>query len=153
METIAWRVEQIPVLALGTAQLGLDYGVANRGGKLSAETVDAVVAEALRQGVRCFDTAQAYGESEARLGANLARHGGAVTIVSKLSPALDPRGARGLRFGAGRSLLVRTALSLRRTVLFLAIRILLARLRLSVTKYPVSSPVSSRLARIRAQAA
>ena len=55
-------------LALGSANFGLDYGVANHTGKISeSELADMlVVAKAAR--IEIIDTAQAYGDSETRLG-------------------------------------------------------------------------------------
>ena len=53
---------------LGTAQLGFDYGVVNRAGKPEFESACEIVSAAWQGGVRQFDTAQGYGESEAVLG-------------------------------------------------------------------------------------
>ena len=55
-------------LALGTAQFGLPYGVANQAGQVSASTGAAIVAAARARGVDTVDTAIAYGTSEATLG-------------------------------------------------------------------------------------
>lgn len=55
-------------LTLGTAQLGTPYGVANQVGQLSSKQARDVVAAAWEGGVRDFDTAPAYGDSEAVLG-------------------------------------------------------------------------------------
>lgn len=76
---------------LGTAQMGSAYGIANRQGELDAVQVDHVVAAAWSCGVRQFDTAQAYGESEQRLGAALERLGLTDTarVITKLDPRLD----------------------------------------------------------------
>ena len=57
-----------PVLILGTAQLGLAYGAANRRGMLSDLQARELLEAAWGAGVRWFDTARAYGESERRLG-------------------------------------------------------------------------------------
>lgn len=60
---------RVPVrLCFGTAQLGMDYGAANRDGMPSDAMARALVENALEGGVALFDTAQAYGEAEARLG-------------------------------------------------------------------------------------
>ena len=56
-------------LALGTAQFGLDYGVANTGGKVKSDQVRAILACAANHGVNTLDTAIAYGDSEQCLGA------------------------------------------------------------------------------------
>lgn len=55
-------------IALGTAQFGIDYGVANRTGKLSGDSARAVLALAREHGIDTLDTAAAYGDSEQRLG-------------------------------------------------------------------------------------
>lgn len=55
-------------LALGTAQFGLDYGIANAGGRVSDAEVGAILDGAKRAGLDTLDTAAAYGDSEARLG-------------------------------------------------------------------------------------
>lgn len=57
-------------LGLGTAQWGLDYGVANRYGITAPETVTALLEEAGRYGIEVLDTASQYGSSEAVLGGN-----------------------------------------------------------------------------------
>ncbi len=72
---------------LGTVQLGLPYGAANRTGKPSREAAVALVRRAVAAGIRCFDTAHAYGDAEERLGEALS--GQPVFIVTKLSPLND----------------------------------------------------------------
>lgn len=53
---------------LGAAQLGSAYGVNNRDGKPAYETARDIVDTAWQLGVRQFDTARDYGDSEAILG-------------------------------------------------------------------------------------
>lgn len=55
-------------LALGTAQFGLSYGIANQRGKVSCDEVAQILSIAKAAGVDTLDTAIAYGDSEARLG-------------------------------------------------------------------------------------
>jgi aryl-alcohol dehydrogenase-like predicted oxidoreductase len=80
-------------LALGTAQLGQPYGIANRIGQPDERTADAVLELAWRLGVRYFDTAQAYGESEAIIGRFLQGNPEPVAtemrVVTKLHPGAD----------------------------------------------------------------
>jgi aryl-alcohol dehydrogenase-like predicted oxidoreductase len=78
-------------LALGTAQLGDPYGIANRRGRLDEAEVDTILSAAFEQGVRCLDTAAGYGKSEAAIGSFLERQGrpDGLTICTKL-PALPP---------------------------------------------------------------
>jgi aryl-alcohol dehydrogenase-like predicted oxidoreductase len=72
-------------LGLGTVQLGLPYGVSNRGGQPSEDEAVAILAGALNSGIRTIDTAPAYGESEQLLG-RLLPAGAAVRIVTKTPP-------------------------------------------------------------------
>jgi aryl-alcohol dehydrogenase-like predicted oxidoreductase len=55
-------------LALGTAQFGLPYGIANMSGQVNHVEVEAILTEAWEAGVDTLDTAIAYGNSEERLG-------------------------------------------------------------------------------------
>jgi aryl-alcohol dehydrogenase-like predicted oxidoreductase len=65
------------------------YGVANTTGQPDQAEVREIVAICLASGVRFFDTAQAYGESEAILGDALAANS-AAQVISKLSPETAP---------------------------------------------------------------
>jgi aryl-alcohol dehydrogenase-like predicted oxidoreductase len=59
-------------LALGTAQFGLDYGVANTGGRTPFAEVESILEFAAANDVNTLDTAAAYGDAEdvlARAGA------------------------------------------------------------------------------------
>lgn len=56
-------------LALGTAQFGMAYGIANSGGQVGADEIAAILALAEASSMDTLDTAIAYGESESRLGA------------------------------------------------------------------------------------
>jgi aryl-alcohol dehydrogenase-like predicted oxidoreductase len=82
-------------LVLGTAQLGMSYGIANRIGQPAQAEATAIVSAAWTHGVRTFDTAPAYGESEAVLGR--AFHELAVSaragVVSKFGPDWLGKGA------------------------------------------------------------
>jgi len=93
-------------LVLGTAQLGLAYGIANRSGRPDAEAAAAIVREAWEGGIREFDTAQAYGASETVLGEAFRRLGiaGRAEVVTKFDPALDPLDAAAMIGSVERSL-------------------------------------------------
>ena len=86
-------------LALGTAQLGMNYGVANTNGKPSTEEAAAIVQAAWNNGIRTFDTAQAYGESEQTLGSAFRQLGiqEQVRVVSKISPGFSPSDFKAIR--------------------------------------------------------
>lgn len=55
-------------LMLGTAQLGLDYGVTNSTGRPSDSQAASMLELAKRSNIATLDTAIAYGDAEARLG-------------------------------------------------------------------------------------
>jgi len=78
-------------LVLGTAQLGMSYGIANKEGQPDINTAEEIIRAAWEGGVREFDTAQAYGNSERVLGIIFQRLGicDQVRVISKLNPTLD----------------------------------------------------------------
>jgi len=92
MKYIFWKNNKISRLVLGTAQIGMDYGIANVKGQPGESLASEIVKTARAHGVNCFDTAQAYGSSEIVLGKALRYRGAGsdVKIVSKLSPELEP---------------------------------------------------------------
>jgi aryl-alcohol dehydrogenase-like predicted oxidoreductase len=75
-------------LALGTAQLGLAYGINNTQGRPDDATAAAVLSAAQAAGLRLLDTAAAYGDSELRLGQWLSRQPpGSFEVVTKVAAA------------------------------------------------------------------
>jgi spore coat polysaccharide biosynthesis protein SpsF (cytidylyltransferase family)/aryl-alcohol dehydrogenase-like predicted oxidoreductase len=74
-------------LTLGTAQLGMKYGIANRAGQPTLPLAIKMVRQAIAHGVTALDTARGYGEAESVLGEAL---GGAwrsrVEVITKLDP-------------------------------------------------------------------
>ena len=60
----------MPNLALGTAQLGMRYGISHMDDMPTAEHVRELISYAKKKQIEVLDTASAYGESEARLGQN-----------------------------------------------------------------------------------
>ena len=80
---------RIEKLGLGTVQFGLDYGVTNRGGKVGRTEAARIVGDAVAAGIRVFDTAAAYGDSEAVLGEILSHP--EARIVTKLRAVPDER--------------------------------------------------------------
>ena len=79
--------ERSAELVLGSVQLGLAYGVANKTGKPSRGAALQLVRLAADAGITQFDTARAYGDSEERLGEAL--DGRRVRTITKLSPLAD----------------------------------------------------------------
>ena len=53
---------------LGTAQFGLDYGVSNKLGKIRDTEIKKILFSAKKYGVQYLDTANAYGDSEGKIG-------------------------------------------------------------------------------------
>lgn len=79
-------------IALGTAQFGLPYGIANTTGRITPGAIPSILNDARRAGVDTLDTAIAYGDAETRLG------DAGVTgfrVVTKLPPL--PEGLAGAR--------------------------------------------------------
>ena len=77
-------------LVLGTAQLGMRYGIANTRGKPRLDEAMRIVEAAFASGIRWFDTAQGYGDSEAILGHCFRQLGleQKVHVVTKLHPSI-----------------------------------------------------------------
>ncbi|MEO5741819.1 MAG: aldo/keto reductase [Vicinamibacterales bacterium] len=76
-------------MSLGTAQLGMAYGIANCTGRPDPAAAADIIATARMCGVTCFDTARMYGDSERVLGEALAPPSSVlphVTVVTKLPP-------------------------------------------------------------------
>ena len=75
---------------MGTVQLGLQYGIANRTGKPDRETAFEILDLAFAEGIRRVDTAQSYGESENLIGEYHRAHPNRqFQVVSKLDPGCD----------------------------------------------------------------
>jgi aryl-alcohol dehydrogenase-like predicted oxidoreductase/RimJ/RimL family protein N-acetyltransferase len=70
-------------IALGTAQFGMHYGIANRHGQPGINDIREILAVARDGGIRTIDTAMLYGDSELRLGEAGVRD---FDIVTKLGP-------------------------------------------------------------------
>lgn len=75
-----------PPFVLGTVQLGLAYGIANRTGQPPKSQAFGVLDAAMAAGVVTLDTAHAYGTSETVIGAWLSERRGTPAIVTKLPP-------------------------------------------------------------------
>jgi len=71
--------------ALGTAQLGLDYGINNKQGRPLKNQSIAILEKAWSTGIRFFDTSPAYGKAEEILGEFISAHNlqGEIAVVSK----------------------------------------------------------------------
>ena len=76
--------DYIRKFGLGTAQFGLDYGIADRIGKVAKEEVFKILQYAHRVGIDMLDTAYAYGESEDIIGEFISKSGKSFNIISKI---------------------------------------------------------------------
>jgi aryl-alcohol dehydrogenase-like predicted oxidoreductase len=76
-------------LGLGTVQFGLNYGITNRQGKVAKAEAARIVGDAVAAGIRVFDTAAVYGDSETVLGEILAH--AESRIVTKLPSVPDEK--------------------------------------------------------------
>jgi aryl-alcohol dehydrogenase-like predicted oxidoreductase len=80
-------------MSLGTVQLGMNYGIANKEGKPDQTKSFAILDAAFDQGITALDTARGYGDSEEVLGAYFAQNPRNVEktfITTKLSSGLAP---------------------------------------------------------------
>ena len=75
-----WRKK----FGLGSAQLGLPYGINNANGKIARCEATSILSLALRSGVELIDTAAAYGDAEDVLG-SLGKMG-SFQVVTKVHP-------------------------------------------------------------------
>lgn len=83
MNTTKHNGYDVSRLTLGTAQLGLAYGINNAAGMPTFEQSSQLLTTALDLGIKSFDTASAYGESEAVLGKFFAGEKREKTIITK----------------------------------------------------------------------
>lgn len=63
---------RISKLTLGTAQLGMNYGIANITGKPDLDTAKKILKFSWKNGINTFDTSPAYGNSEKIIGSFIA---------------------------------------------------------------------------------
>jgi aryl-alcohol dehydrogenase-like predicted oxidoreductase len=82
-------------LAIGTAQLGMDYGVASLAGQMSVEGARRMLIYAQNQGIDTLDTAISYGSSEKRLGEIGLDGWNVVTKLPGVPATIRPEGVRG----------------------------------------------------------
>ena len=72
-------------LAIGTVQFGLNYGINNQNGIVCEEELNKIFNDARNNKIDLLDTAQAYGNSEIRLGSLDCSK---FNIISKLKPGI-----------------------------------------------------------------
>ena len=100
------RSNDISRLVLGTAQLGMNYGIANKSARPDSDLAKKIVQTAWENGIREYDTAQGYGESENVLGNALHSLGFSsdAKVITKLDPGLDHLDRAGLEKAVRKSL-------------------------------------------------
>jgi len=88
MEYIEMLRYKISRLILGTAQFGMNYGIANKTGQPSKAEVRKILSTAFHGGINALDTAYAYGKSEEILGEMLWNYPkrNEIIIATKLAP-------------------------------------------------------------------
>jgi len=87
-------------LVLGTAQLGFEYGIANRNGRPDFAAASRILEVAWKGGVRLLDTAQAYGESEDVIARFLENHPDMrFGVISKLDPEINASDSDAIEVG------------------------------------------------------
>ena len=84
-------------IALGTVELGMDYGIPVPGhyGRPSSSAAEQLVGAALDAGINFIDTAQAYGNSEAILGRALRGRRHRAVLATKATVQADGKTLRG----------------------------------------------------------
>jgi len=87
MKQIEFEGKKLSKLSFGTVQLGLDYGISNTEGKPTQNTADEIISYLVEDGINCFDTAVAYGNSEEVLGHALNAQSD-VNLISKVKSDL-----------------------------------------------------------------
>jgi len=93
-------------LVLGTVQIGIPYGIANKTGQPDQAMATEIIRTAWENKIREFDTAQDYGVSEKVLGNALSDLGicREAKVISKFDPKLDHLDAKVLNTALGKSL-------------------------------------------------
>jgi aryl-alcohol dehydrogenase-like predicted oxidoreductase len=76
-------IKKIEIL-LGTAQWGLDYGVANTVGKIKQNEINKIIEYCLQNRINFFDSARDYGNSEEIIGKLNKKYSGQIRTVSKI---------------------------------------------------------------------
>lgn len=76
--------ELIGKICLGTAQFGMDYGIANKTGKPDTDEINNILNFALASRIVSLDTAHSYGSSEEAIGEFIENNSFYFKIISKL---------------------------------------------------------------------
>lgn len=82
---------QVSEIALGTVELGLDYGIGDHAHRPAFEDAARILHRALDLGVNFIDTARAYGEAETVIGRAIAERRREFILATKVAATGDPR--------------------------------------------------------------
>ena len=74
--------KKLSSMSLGTVQLGMDYGIANKSGQPDEEKSFSMLRTALESGITSIDTARAYGTSEEVIGRFLKTWNGELPYIT-----------------------------------------------------------------------
>lgn len=78
--------KKLSAMTIGTVQLGMNYGIANDGGKPDEEKSFAMLRSAFENGITSLDTARAYGNSEEVIGRFLKTWEGEIPFITTKVP-------------------------------------------------------------------
>jgi aryl-alcohol dehydrogenase-like predicted oxidoreductase len=77
-------------ICLGTAQIGMNYGIANQSGILSQTQVNDIIECSVSNNIMTFDTAQSYGNAELKLGNSFKNYDcKTIKVITKLDPSFS----------------------------------------------------------------
>ena len=74
-------------IALGSANFGMEYGIANQVGKISENELEKIIMQAVAYGIEVIDTAQSYGDAEVRIGS--LRSAERFNIITKIGVGIE----------------------------------------------------------------
>ena len=75
-------------LILGSVQFGTKYGINNKSGKPSDKSIKSILDMAVSKGIKLIDTAEAYGDSQIRIGEYHRNFGNKFKIITKFSSSV-----------------------------------------------------------------
>lgn len=84
--------KRLSAMSLGTVQLGMNYGIANTGGKPDETKSHSILRAALENGITSIDTARIYGNSEEVIGRFFKNYDGDLPFITTKIPHLEGEG-------------------------------------------------------------
>ena len=72
-------------IAIGTAQFGMNYGIANQNGQVDENEIESILNFAYENDINTLDTAKIYGNSERSIGNYLKKTGKSWNIITKIN--------------------------------------------------------------------